>query len=299
MTPAPGTEAPYTLRNIEDMLGIGRSAISSLISAGFVSPTRGARNEYRFSFQDVVLLRTAYHLRAANISPRRMLRSLKQLRSKLPDELPLSGLRITAIGNDVAVREGNAQWEATSGQLLLDFDVATAQGTVSFLQRTPVTPASANAGEQQAAGPAPPVDARSGEKTGAAGWFARGEQLESDDPAAAEHAYRRALAIAPDFTDAYLNLGAMLCEDERYSEAVELYDRAIARCPHEALLHYNRAIALEDQQRDTDALVSYERCLELAPDLADAHYNAARLHEKLGHTQRALRHYSAYRRLQQ
>ena len=275
MTPAPGTDSPYTLRNIEDMLGIGRSAISSLISAGFVSPARGARNEYRFSFQDVVLLRTAYHLRAANISPRRMLHSLKQLRSKLPDELPLSGLRITAIGNDVAVREGNAQWEATSGQLLLDFDVATTQGTVSFLQRTPVAPA------------------------GAADWFARGEQLEAEDRAAAEQAYRRALASAPDFTDAYLNLGAMLCEDGRFAEAVDLYDRAIERRPQEALLFYNRAIALEDQHRDPDALASYERCLELAPDLADAHYNAARLHEKLGHKQRALRHYSAYRRLQQ
>ena len=49
-------DAPYTLRSIEEMLGLGRSVITGLITAGFVSPSRGARTEYRFSFQDVVRL---------------------------------------------------------------------------------------------------------------------------------------------------------------------------------------------------------------------------------------------------
>jgi len=274
------TDAPYTLRSIEAMLGLGRSVISSLISAGFVSPVRGARNEYRFSFQDVVLLRTAYHLRAANIPPRRMLRSLKLLKSRLPVELPLSGLRITAIGNDVAVREGDAQWQqAETGQLLMDFEVASTQGSVSFLQRVP-QPAAGTPGS-------------------AAEWFAHGELLESEDKVAAEQAYRQALETAPDHANAYLNLGAMLCEDGRCADAVALYDQAVRYCPHSSLLYFNRAIALEDQHREREALASYERCLELAPDLADAHYNAARLHERFGQAQRALRHYSAYRRLQQ
>ncbi len=271
--------APYTLRHIEEMLGLGRSVIASLISAGFVSPVRGARNEYRFTFQDVVLLRTAYELRAARIAPRRMLRSLRLLKSKLPAELPLSGLRITAVGNDIAVRDGAAQRDVETGQLLLDFDVAPSAGTVSFLQR------SAGATARR-----PP---------GAAQWFVRGEQCEeAGDTAAAESAYRQALAAAPDHTNAYLNLGAMLCEAGRCGEAVTLYDQAIRHCPDAPLIHFNRAIALEDQGRDNEALQSYERSLELAPDLADAHYNAARLHEKLGQAQGALRHYSAYRRLQ-
>jgi len=38
--------------------------------------------------------------------------------------------------------------------------------------------------------------------------------------------------------------------------------------------------------------------VELAPDFADAHFNAARLYEQLGRGQLALRHFSAYRRLQ-
>ena len=35
---------------------------------GFVTPSRGKRREYRFSFQDVVLLRTAHSLQAAQIA---------------------------------------------------------------------------------------------------------------------------------------------------------------------------------------------------------------------------------------
>ena len=285
-------DAPYTLRHIEEMLGLGRGVVAGLIGAGFVTPARGTRNELRFTFQDVVLLRTAYHLRAADIAPRKMLRALRQLRARLPDALPLSGLRIRAIGSDVAVREGNAQWEAESGQLLMDFEVApSARGSVAFLPRD----------QGAAPGPAPPADLPApAAPPDAAAWFLRGQQLEdagAPDLAAAEQAYRQALALEPQQADAWLNLGALLCEAGRCEEAVRLYDQAIRHCPDVALLHYNRAIALEDRQRDTDALVSYERCLALAPELADAHYNAARLHEKRGNAQRALRHYSAYKRL--
>jgi hypothetical protein len=47
-----------------------------------------------------------------------------------------------------------------------------------------------------------------------------------------------------------------------------------------------------------EALGAYNASLQLAPDLADAHYNAARLHEQLGDAKNAVRHFSAYRRLE-
>src|SRR4051794_26367904 len=100
----------YTLRGIQAMLGISRTVISHLIAAGFVTPTRGKRREYLFSFQDVVLLRTAVNLEAANIPARKILRSLQRLKATLPSELPLTGLRITAVGNEIAVKEGDAHW---------------------------------------------------------------------------------------------------------------------------------------------------------------------------------------------
>ena len=266
----------YTLRGIQSMLGISRSVLSGLIASGFVTPSRGKRREYRFTFQDAVLLRTAYSLQQASIAPRKIIRSLRRLKATLPDELPLSGLRITAVGNEIAVREGDRQWHVDSGQLLLDFELKPAPGTMTL----------------RASGDKPTVADKPHD------WFNRGLELESADPVRAEAAYRRAIGTAPDHVDAYLNLGVMLCDDGRRAEAVELYRQALRHRPAEALLHFNLAVALEDLQRADEALASYETCLQLSPKLADAHYNAARLHELLGHSKQAIRHYSEYRRLQ-
>jgi tetratricopeptide (TPR) repeat protein len=276
--------ATYTIRSIQEMLGLSRGVISGLIASGFVAPGRGKRNEYRFTFQDVVLLRTAVELQAARISPRKILSALRRLKATLPAELPLTGLRISAVGNDVTVRDGRSQWQAESGQLLMDFELAPAKGSVAFLPRAP-TP-------QRAPDPAPAGH------DDAAAVFSRGEALEPSNRRAAEAAYRKALELDPDYADAYLNLGALLCESQRFGEAVALYDKALHRLPDEALLHFNRAVALEDQGKASDALASYDTSLRLSPDLADAHYNAARLHEQLGDAKKAVRHFSAYRRLQ-
>lgn len=269
------TDATYTLRGIESMLGLSRAVITGLITSGFVTPTRGRRREYRFSFQDVVLLRTAYALQAAQIPARRIVRSLQRLKASLPSELPLTGLRITAVGGDVAVRQGEHQWDAESGQLLIDFEVKPGSSNVQFL----VAP------------PAPEAD-------DAQAWFERAIAVEATQPARAEQAYREAITRAPRFVDAYLNLGVLLGDTGRAADAARLYRQGIAHCPNEALLHFNLGVALEDLQQPAAALASYQSSITLAPALADAHFNAARLHQELGHAAQAIRHYSEYRRLQ-
>ena len=131
----------FSLRRVQAMLGLSRGIVTGLIAEGFVTPTRGRRNEWRFSFQDLMLLRTAHALHASKIPPRRILRSLARLKATLPDTLPLTGLRITAIGSDVAVRSPQGPWQADSGQLLMDFDVvAPAAGSVAFLERETSSP---------------------------------------------------------------------------------------------------------------------------------------------------------------
>ena len=268
--------ASYSLRRVQAMLGLSRAVVTGLIDQGFVKPTRGPRNELRFTFQDLMLLRTAHALQASKIPPRRIVRSLARLRATLPRELPLTGLRITAIGADVAVRERDGRWRADSGQLLMDFDAAPVGRSVAILARDAGAPA----------GP-----------DGAA-WFERGLALEASDPAGAEAAYRQALALAPGLAAAYLNLGAMWSEAGRYAELAALSEQAVAHCPDAALVHFNRGVALDHLERLADAAASYERSLALDPALADAHYNLGRVREQLGDRRAALRHFSAYRRLQ-
>lgn len=258
------------------MLGLSRHIVSGLIEAGFVTPTRGARNEWRFTFRDLTLLRTAHALQQQRIPPRRILRSLARLKATLPAELPLSGLRITAVGADIAVRDGSGRLQSDSGQLLLDFDVATVAGSVTILDRSPSAPAQ----------PDPRQLAE------------RALALEETDPAAAEAAYLQALALAPDLEDAWLNLGAMLADAGRHADLLRLSDAALQHCANSALLHFNRGVALDHLERLDEAAASYERSLALDPTLADAHFNLAQLHQQAGDERGALRHYSAYRRLQ-
>jgi tetratricopeptide (TPR) repeat protein len=267
----------YSLREIQSILALSKSVIDGLVAAGFVNPSRGKRREYRFTFQDLVLLRTAHSLQAAQIPPRKIVQSLRRLRETLPEELPLTGLRITAVGNQIVVRDGALQRHVDSGQLLMDFDVAPSAGTLAI----------------HAAKAQPPVLAGD-----AVDWFERGVELESADPAQAEAAYRRAIEQAPAHTDPVLNLGVMLCDGGRHDEAIALYRQALEVSPQEPLLHFNLAVALEDAGHTDEALAGYAHCTRLAPKFADAHFNAARLHEELGHATLAIRHYSEYRRLQ-
>jgi tetratricopeptide (TPR) repeat protein len=269
----------YSLRSVQSLLRVSRRVLSGLIEAGFVEPARGPRNELRFSFQDVVLLRTAYQLQSADIPSRKIVRALAKLKAGLPAELPLSGVRITAVGNSIAVKTGPSQWDANSGQLLLDFEVAPIKGEVAFLDSMPRSVKEAHVQAEE--------------------WFALAEQIAAMDPTGAEQAYRKAIELSPEpHFVAYANLGVLICEAQsRCEEALAVFDEALKHFPDAGLLHFNKAVVLEELGRTDDAMASYRRCIELDPQRADAHYNMARLSELRGDKQGLLRHLSAYRKL--
>ena len=101
----------YSVRDVERVLQLAPGTTRSLIRAGFVHPKRGPRREYRFSFQDLIVLRTARALIEARIPKKRIRRSLESLRRNLPESMPLSGLAISAVGDHVVVRDGDARWQ--------------------------------------------------------------------------------------------------------------------------------------------------------------------------------------------
>ncbi|MGE0797762.1 MAG: tetratricopeptide repeat protein [Lautropia sp.] len=292
--------AQYSLRAIRDLLGLSTYTIRQLIEGGFVRPGRGPRNAYRFEFRDVVLLRVANELRAARIPTRRIMRSLARLRADLPETMPLSGLRIRAVGDQVAVHRRRASWNAESGQLLIDFQQSpVAGGQIAALsgqaesERTQGRPAQ----DRRAAVPGAAGQHAEDRTAQARARFAEGEAAEADDRSAAERLYRLAIELDPTLTDAMLNLSALLCESGRFRQAIAVLDAGIATRPRAALLHFNRGVALEDFGRPADAAASYAAAIAVEPTLADAHYNLARLCESAGDQRRALRHLSAYRRL--
>jgi len=216
-------------------------------------------------------------LKAARIPTRRILKCLKTLRSNLPDAAPLAGLSITAVGDEIAVREGATRWEGQSGQYLLSFDVKLEGGEIRFLERVA---AAAPAAE-------PPVDDCTAQ-------FERALELEDTDVDGALAAYRRCIASNAADLGAYINGGRLLHGRGRLSEAEALY-RSVAE--PDAVLLFNLAVVLEDQDRLDEATEVYAQVVELDASFADAHYNLARLYGVAGNERESLRHLSAYRRL--
>ncbi len=264
----------YGVREVEKLLQLPRSTIRALIEAGFVSPVRGPRKAWLFSFQDLIVLRTAQALAAAKVPRKRINRSVKELRRHLPQSMPLSGLSICAVADRVVVKEGHSRWQAESGQYLLAFEGDPVDGSLSVI-------------ESKVAEPAP----------SAAGCFDRGVALESKDAEAALRAYEQAIAEDPTLLDAHINLGSLLHETRRFAKAERVYRDAIKACGSDPVLLYNLGVLLEDMRRKTEAMQAYEAALRGNPGFADCHYNLALLCEELRKPKEAIRHMAQYRRL--
>src|SRR5918992_117683 len=159
----------YSVRDVERVLRLSRSTIRGLIDVGFVTPSRGARREYRFSFQDLIVLRAASALIQAKVPRRRIRSSLEELRRHLPETMPLSGLSISAVGDHVVVRDGTSHWQVDSGQYLLGLDVSVENGVLRVVERS-FTPA-----------PVPQSSSEEGDARSAEDWFNEGLDLEDSD----------------------------------------------------------------------------------------------------------------------
>lgn len=277
----------YTTQDVARLLDLPAHRIRSYARAGFTAPARGSRNEYRFTFQDLVLLRTAAELSRARVPARRITQTLRRLQQMLPDGRPLSELRVVVTGDEVVVRDSSAPpWNPRSGQLHIDFDTAEIATRVAELSpRVDIAPAASSIGERQ-----------DGAVVTASDWFDHALELEVDAPADACAAYQHALELDPGHIDARVNLGRLLHQEGLPDEAEAAYRQVLARGEH-ALAAYNLGVLLEDAGRTPDAIQAYARALAAEPQLADAHYNLSRLYEQQGDRRAAIRHLNGYREL--
>jgi tetratricopeptide (TPR) repeat protein len=83
----------------------------------------------------------------------------------------------------------------------------------------------------------------------------------------------KAIALKPDFAEAYNNRGIALANLNRPEDALANYDKAIALKPDFAEAYNNRGMALADLNRPKDALASYDKAIALKPDFAKAYFN--------------------------
>lgn len=264
----------YTTSEVSELIGLKPSQVRHFVRRSLLAPERGDHGEFRFGFQDVVLLRTAKGLLESRVSSRRALRALLKVRSGLRDDRGLAGVRIYAAGNDVLVREGAQLWEAETGQTHLDFD---ADGP----------------GRQVARIAGDAIVMREPDTLDSDDWYNLGLDLEDGSSPRAMEAYAKAIDIDPRNADAYVNLGRLMQLGGDLKRAKRHYEKALDLVPNHQLALYNLGTVFDELNELDSAAGFYLR----APAVPDAHFNLARIFELLGDELAARRHMRSYRQL--
>ncbi|MBH97919.1 MAG: hypothetical protein CMM56_05640 [Rhodospirillaceae bacterium] len=269
----------YTTLEVSDLLKIDPKQIRSFAKQKFVKPNRNASGHFRFSFQDLVILRTANELVLAGLDSRRVTKALRSLKEKLPTERPLSSVRVLAQADQVLVRERDTSWEVESGQAIFDFQIDELSKKVAPLikEKASVARAKANTSDE---------------------WFELALEFDQvGNKKEALAAYKETLSLNATHVNAQINLGRLLHNERLYEQAEKLYRGALKVDPTHAIAAFNLGVALEDQHAISEAIDTYNHTLLLDPDFPDAHYNLARLYENLGNQQAAVQHFSRFKTL--
>ncbi len=266
--------AEFTAADLRRILRVSESVLRSCLRAALlhVSP----KSPCRYSFQNLVLLRTAQGLKEGGVSGRRIRAVLLSLQRQLGEGQGMSSLKIYASGKRVVVWDGLSHWQPDSGQFLLNFD------TKQILK-----PARLKAPRREQPSPA----------EAALTWFERAMVLQADSRDEARRAYQEALRLQPAFVEAHINLGLLHHNAGDLKEAETCYRRALQYGPESALAHFNLAVVLEDRADKSGALTAYAEALKRAPDFREAYCNLAHLYEQVGRRLDAIRHYAAAKRL--
>jgi tetratricopeptide (TPR) repeat protein len=126
--------------------------------------------------------------------------------------------------------------------------------------------------------------------------IALSRQGKTDDAAAA---YRKAASLRPDYGEAYENLGALLCDKVRdYPGAIAAFREAIKLQSDNPQAHFGLANSLTQQGDLEEAIASYRQAIALRPGYADAHNNLGRVLEAQRKPAEAMAEYREAIRLQ-
>jgi tetratricopeptide (TPR) repeat protein len=109
----------------------------------------------------------------------------------------------------------------------------------------------------------------------------------------AEALLRRATQIAPDFTGAWMFLGAVLHERSRHADSVEAFRKATTLEPDNATTWSALGNALAYASYPEEGVAAYEKSLALDPDSAGTQMGYAHVLKTLGNQEAALRAYRA------
>lgn len=278
------------------MLNVPLRRVRTLVDQGLLTPQRGKHREYRFSFQDLVFLRSAKGLTDARVPAQRIRRALRNLSQQLDSERPISAISFSAGGRQVVVRDGSKQWHPETGQGVFDF-VRPESQPASPVRAKKLECAPKAMGTVSELKPIARIGVGAAPQAEADRWYEVGCETEISARNRAMEAYRQALSLDPDHPHANINLGRLMHEAGQLEEAEAHYRRALSTHRKDETAAFNLGTVLEDRGKVSEAIAAYQRAIAADPRFPDAHFNIARLYEQIGRPTDALRHLKSYRAL--
>jgi tetratricopeptide (TPR) repeat protein len=233
-----------------------------------------------YNLEECGRLRTLRDL-ALRFSPATISASVGAMKIVAGMENPLLEARPVAGGARVLFRHRGSVTEPIARQFVFDFEPsgATAAGTPE--------------GQSQA------IEIhRAGREARTSEMFL--EAVRCEDSAQIEQAtqlYERILELNPDHAPTCINLGTICYNRRQFARAEQLYRRATLSDPDYALAFFDLGNVLDELKRLPEAIAAYRTAIRLVPAYADAHYNLALAYERTGERRLALRHWTAYLRL--
>ena len=233
-----------------------------------------------YSLEEIGRLRTLRDL-ATRFSSASISASLGAMKAVCGIENPLLDARAFAGGSRLHFWHGGCVTDPLARQLVFNFDPPGDHHTGRSAEKP--TPFTVSAGER---------DARVSEM------FMEAIQVEdAADFDRAARLYEQILSANPDHAPACINLGTICYNRRQFIRAEELYRRAADADPAYALAFFDLGNVLDELKRLPEAIEAYRTAIRLVPTYADAHYNLALACERRGEHRLALRHWTAYLKL--
>lgn len=262
----------YRREDVLRILALPSRQLSAWVRAGL------APRVEEYSFQDLAQLRKLRDLTATRISVSSIRRSVVAMQKVSGLANPLVQSAAVRVGSGVVFRQWGALVNPISRQMAFDFEQSPGLGPET-MRRQP----SAN----------PEIAAQVQDM------FLRAVRFEESNSTLAEATalYLGILELQPNHAPAAINLGTIYYNQRDFASAERMYRQATVADPEYALAFFDLGNVLDEQQRLPEAIEAYEHSLKLVPGYADAHYNIALAWERLKEPRKALRHWTAYARL--
>ena len=104
--------------------------------------------------------------------------------------------------------------------------------------------------------------------------------------------FDRAIHLNPNYAEAYSNLGLVYKQQGNYNKAIENFDRAIYLNPNHVTSYNNRGIAYTQQGNYEEAIADFTQAIQLNPDLVEPYNNRGNVYTQKRDYDRAIEDYT-------